>query len=719
MNPCDHCGLPVGAAPVASADGTRAYCCYGCRMVDEVLGSDAVHSPALAESEAQRRLRWRVAAGALAAMFAMALSLAISTGYGFAALRTLDSGIGPAHIALLAAVAPILALLGGPLVNAAWSDLRRGQLSLHTLFVLGVGSAVAVSAVSYVRGGGPVYLETAAMLLVLYTLGRYFEARTKHEATRVLRGLLDVPRSPFLRVRDDGTVEEVQAAAFVVGDSLRLRAGEVAPVDGVVTAGQAYVSEQTWTGEAQPVVRSLGDGLYAGAAPLDGALTLRVTAIAEDRRLARVERLLRDALAKPVAVVAQTDRAMRWLIPAVLVFALATFGGWFVAVGFEAALYASLSVVLIACPCALGLAVPLALMVALREAARRGVLLGSGQALLDLADVRAVAFDKTGTLSAMDAAAVEVLVAQPVFAGGNGEPAPLDAGAVLSLAAGLEAAVRHPLAAPVLAHAETQGVTLSSVADARTVPGVGVVGTVETLFGPQPVGIGNESLLEMLGVTAHPLDDDAARVEAEGGAPLVVVEGDAVVGLVVLREEAQPHAAEAVVALQGQGLPVAVLTGDSGAAARRFTAGLSEQDGADVVTHARLTPESKLDALRSLQREHGAVLMVGDGVNDAAALAAANVGLAVGSGAEVSIDAADGVLYNPDLRNVPALLALSRRTRRTIRQNLGWTFGYNAVGLGLAVAGLLHPLVAVAIMAVSSVFVVANALRLRSPESIA
>ncbi|MEL6705053.1 MAG: copper-translocating P-type ATPase, partial [Bacteroidota bacterium] len=190
MNPCDHCGLPVGAAPVASADGTRAYCCYGCRMVDEVLGSDAVHSPALAESEGQRRLRWRVAAGALAAMFAMALSLAISTGYGFAALRTLDSGIGPAHIALLAAVAPILALLGGPLVNAAWSDLRRGQLSLHTLFVLGVGSAVAVSAVSYVRGGGPVYLETAAMLLVLYTLGRYFEARTKHVATRVLRGLL-------------------------------------------------------------------------------------------------------------------------------------------------------------------------------------------------------------------------------------------------------------------------------------------------------------------------------------------------------------------------------------------------------------------------------------------------------------------------------------------------------------------------------------------------
>ncbi|MEL7361481.1 MAG: HAD-IC family P-type ATPase, partial [Bacteroidota bacterium] len=475
MTPCDHCGLPVGAAPVASADGTRAYCCYGCRMVDEVLGSDAVHSPALAESEAQRRLRWRVAAGALAAMFAMALSLAISTGYGFAALRTLDSGIGPVHLALLAAVAPILVLLGGPLVNAAWSDLRRGQLSLHTLFVLGVGSAVAVSAVSYVRGGGPVYLETAAMLLVLYTLGRYFEARTKHEATRVLRGLLNVPRGPFLRVRDDGTTEEVQADALVVGDSLRLRAGEVAPVDGVVTAGQAYVSEQTWTGEARPVVRGVGDDLLAGAAPLDGALTLRVTAIAEDRRLARVERLLREALAKPVAVVAQTDRVMRWLIPAVLVLALVTFGVWFVAVGFEAALYASLSVVLIACPCALGLAVPLALMVALREAARRGVLLRSGQALLDLADVRAVAFDKTGTLSAMDAAAVEVLVAQPVLAGDDGAPSPHDTGAVLSLAAGLEAAVQHPLAAPVLAHAATQGVAHASVTDARTVPGVGVV----------------------------------------------------------------------------------------------------------------------------------------------------------------------------------------------------------------------------------------------------
>ncbi|MEO1075328.1 MAG: HAD-IC family P-type ATPase, partial [Bacteroidota bacterium] len=571
MTPCDHCGLPVGAAPVASADGTRAYCCYGCRMVDEVLGSDAVHSPALAESEAQRRLRWRVAAGALAAMFAMALSLAISTGYGFAALRALDSGIGPAHLALLAAVVPILVLLGGPLVIAAWSDLRRGQLSLHTLFVLGVGSAVAVSAVSYVRGGGPVYLETAAMLLVLYTLGRYFEARTKHEATRVLRGFLNVPRGPFLRVRDDGTTGEVQADALIVGDSLRLRAGEVAPVDGVVTAGQAYVSEQTWTGEARPVVRSVGDDFLAGAAPLDGALTLHVTAIAEDRRLAQVERLLREALGKPVAVVAQTDRAMRWLIPAVLVLALATFGGWFVAVGFEAALYASLSVVLIACPCALGLAVPLALMVALRESARHGVLLRSGQTLLDLSDVRAVAFDKTGTLSAMDTAAVEILVAQPVCAGGDGEPAPPNARAVLSLAAGLEAAVQHPLAAPILAQAETQSVAQAKVSDARTISGVGVIGTVETLLGPQRVGIGNAALLDVLGVTTHPLEEDAARVEAEGGTPLVVVERDAVAGLVVLREEARPHAAEAVAALQARSLPVAVLTGDSGAAAQRFT----------------------------------------------------------------------------------------------------------------------------------------------------
>ncbi|MEM9996685.1 MAG: heavy metal translocating P-type ATPase, partial [Bacteroidota bacterium] len=670
MTPCDHCGLPVGAAPVASADGARAYCCYGCRMVDEVLGSDAVHSPALVESEAQRRLRWRVAAGALAAMFAMALSLGISTGYGFAALRALDSGIGPAHVALLGAVAPILVLLGGPLVRASWGDLRRGRLSLHTLFVLGVGSAVAVSAVSYVRGGGPVYLETAAMLLVLYTLGRYFEARAKHEATRVLRGLLDVPRGPFLRVRADGSTEEVWADALAVGDTLRLRAGEVAPVDGVVVAGQAYVSEQTWTGEARPVVRGVGDELLAGAAPLDGALTLRVTAVAEDRRLARVERLLREALAKPVEVVAQTARVMRWFIPAVLVLALATFAGWLVVAGFEAALYASLSVVLIACPCALGLAVPLALMVALREAARRGVLLRSGQALLDLADVRAVAFDKTGTLSAMDAAAVEVLAAQPALVGGDGAHTSHDASAVLSLAAGLEAAVQHPLAAPILAHAEAREATHAAVADARTVPGVGVVGTMETLLGPQAVGIGNAALLEVLGVTTHALEGEVARVEAEGGTPLFVVEGDAVVGVVALREDAQPHAAEAVVALQAEGLPVALLTGDSAAAAQRLLRSLNGANRSDFVLHAGLTPEAKLDVVRALRREHGAVLMVGDGVNDAAALAAADVGLAVATGAEVSLDAADGVLYNPDLRNVPALLALSRRTRRTIRQNL-------------------------------------------------
>ena len=368
MNHCAHCDLPApgGGVPGGDAAPGVVYCCYGCRMVAEVLGSEAGEG----RSPEEQALLYRLFVGALLAGFTMVLSVAISSGYGFGALRALRSDWDAAHWALLLAAVPALALLGPPVLSAALRDLRRGRLTLEVLFALGTTSAVAASAASFVRGTGPVYLETAAMLLALYTLGRYLDARTRGETTRVLQRLLDVPTIAYERLRPDPG--SVLPDALRVGDLVRVRAGDVLPADGAVARGRGFVDESRLTGESAPAAKGPGASVYAGTASLDGALVVRVTATGAERRLARVEHLMREALARPPRIVQTTDRVLRWLIPGVVVLALATFAGWFFAAGFERALYAALSVVLIACPCALGLAIPLVLHVALGSAARQG-----------------------------------------------------------------------------------------------------------------------------------------------------------------------------------------------------------------------------------------------------------------------------------------------------------------------------------------------------------
>jgi heavy metal translocating P-type ATPase len=699
-------------------------------------------------TDEQRALLVRLFAGTLMAGFVMVLSLAISTGYGFGALRQLEHDIGTAHWVLLVAAVPALLLLGPAVLRSAWSDLRDGRLTLNVLFTLGTTSAVAVSAVSYVRGTGPIYLETAVMLLALYTLGRYLTARAKGRATRVLRRLIAVPDATYVRLRrassdsaeaasataccgGDGAAahgdathadaegacaeepgaEEVPPDALRVGDRIRVRAGDVIPVDGCVVEGESYVDESSLTGEAQPAVRTAGDAVYAGTEALDGALTIDVEAVDDERRLARVEQMMRQALERPPRIAQLTDRILTWLIPGVVVLALGTFGAWWWAAGFAKALYVALSVVLITCPCALGIAIPLALVIAMDEAAREGILMRSGRTLLDLADVDAVAFDKTGTLSALDAPSVDVWIPDPVSTG-DGHVAALDADDVLRRAAAVERGTRHALATAIIHAADARDLQLPAVQDVTTHAGAGVVGTVEADGLTRRVGVGNERLLDTLGASCPP--DVKARFQADvdsGRTPLFVTEDGAVVALTTLEEQPTSDAAAAVEALRGDGCSVTMLTGDRPEAADRLSARL----GLD--TAAALSPETKVEHLNRLRDAHGPVAMVGDGINDAAALAEADVGVALSSGASVSMEAADVTLYDPDLRLIPWLRHLAQKTRRIIRQNLWWTFGYNAVGLGLAVAGLLHPIAAVVIMTLSSLLVTGNAFRLRRLET--
>ena len=715
MERCDHCDLPLSDHVVLGGDDAEAeaqYCCYGCRMMAEVVGTDEAVATEERTSE-QQQLLYRFFAGALMAGFVMVLSIAISTGYGFGALRQLEHDIGTAHWVLLAAAGPALVLLGGPLVRSAWQDLRGGRLTLPVLFLLGTASAVGVSVASYARGTGPIYLETATMLLALYTLGRYLTARAKGTATRVMRRLLHVPDTTYQRLRPDPG--PVAGDALQTGDRVRIRAGDVFPADGRVVDGRSFVDESSLTGEARPARKASGDDVFAGTANLDGALTIAVTAVEEERRLARVERMMRRALEQPPRIVSLTNRIMRWLIPGVIVLALVTFGGWFYAAGFEKALYAALSVVLITCPCALGLAIPLSLVVALGEAGREGILIRSGETLLTLERVTAMLFDKTGTLSALDQQTVEVV--QPARAAPDARSASATDRSkqqALSWAAAVEAGTQHVLADAIRSAAERRRLDIPQASAVQTMPGVGVVGQVRDRGLSRRVGVGGAALLETLSIAVpSALREEATALEEAGRTVLYVTVGDTVDALLVLSEAVRPGAESATAALREEGLDLQVITGDQSAAAEHVGRRL------DMPVLGAMGPVDKIEAIQRLRDRGATVAMVGDGINDAAALAEADVGIAMGAGARISLEAADVALYNPDLRGIAWLRQLAARTGRIIRQNLAWTFGYNAIGLGLAVAGLLHPLAAVAVMTLSSAFVTWNALRIKQQPPLA
>jgi heavy metal translocating P-type ATPase len=654
-------------------------------------------------TDEQLALLVRLFAGVLMAGFVMVFSLAISSGYGFGALRRLEHDVGTAHWVLLVAAVPALLLLGVPLLRAAWKNLRNGRLTLNVLFTLGTTSAVVVSAVSYARGTGPIYLETAVMLLALYTLGRYLTARAKGTTTRVLRRLMAIPDTTYARLAPEPG--EVRPDEVATGDRLRVRAGDVIPVDGMIVEGRSYVDESSLTGEGQPAVKGPGKAVFAGTTAVDGALTIDVTAVADDRRLARIEQMMRRALERPPRIAQVTDRILRWLIPGVIILALGTFGIWWTLAGFSKALYVALSVVLITCPCALGIAIPLALTVALERAGREGVLLRSGRSLLDLAQVQAFAFDKTGTLSTLTSPSVEVVLPAAVPAGQSPQ---LRRANVLRRAAAVEQGTNHALATAIVGAAEARDLSLPAVRDGTTHAGAGVTGTVVEDGQPRRVGVGNRNLLATMGVTCPPsFVEQAEKATRNGKTALYVVEDDLVAGLLTLEESLVPHATEALAALKGSTSSTSVLTGDRRAAAARLS------DTLGVPAEAALSPSDKIDRLQALRGEHGPVAMVGDGINDAAALAEADVGIALSSGASVSMEAADVTLYPADLRLVPWLHTLGQRTDRIIRQNLWWTAGYNAIGLGLAVFGLLHPIAAVLVMTGSSLLVTGNSYRLR------
>lgn len=679
---CVQCGLPVPGGP--REDGAAAFCCTGCRFVHEITGGATG-----AEGEA----RWMLARLALAVFLAMNVMMFSLVLYGEdlgvhapggEAVRSIERWL------LLALTTPVLSLVGVPILRASWRGLSFRSVNTELLIAIGSLAAFAASAIATVRETGGVYYDTACMILVLFAIGRYVETRAKTASARSGREILEAMGERATRLRTDGSEESVGAGDLAPGDLLLVRPGEAIPADGVVRSGTAGVDESTLTGEARPALKEEGSPVFGGTTVLDGPLRVRVTSAGSERTIARLARLLDEARARRTPLEALTDRIAAAFVPAVSLLSIGVFVAASRSGGFESGLLTALSVLLIACPCALGLATPLALHAGLARAARAGVLVRSGAALERLALCRRVLLDKTGTLTS----------GRFRLAGVRSRLSDREA---LRAAAAVEAGSEHPLGRALVAAAREDAIELPPLESARVAPGLGIEGRLSG--SSVPVRVGSARYLSSLGI---PDDGDlrSARdaMQRAGAATVSLAIGDESVAVFSLAEEDVPEAKEAVDSLARLGLRVSVATGDS----RLAAAALAERLGVPVA--AECLPEDKVRLVEAESPE--ATVMVGDGLNDAAALARAAVGIAVPNGADLTRGSSDACLLRGDVRLVPWLVSLARSTRRRIVGNLVWAFGYNVAGIALAAAGTLRPILSALAMILSSALVVANSHRL-------
>lgn len=672
---CDYCGLPVHGR----LDDGPCYCCSGCRFAASITGAGG----------ADGQTRWMMTCLGLAAFFSM--NVMVFTFFLW------SEGSGPeggeqaavlydlARYASLVFTVPVLFLLGGPLVESAIDDARRGRVSIDCLLVAGVAAAFAISAWATWQGDGHVYFEVACMVLLAVTLGRWFEASGKLQTTAALRELEALLPDQVRRVTD-GVEAEIPLAEVSVGDMLRILPGEQVPVDAVIESGRAAFDERTVSGESEPVVRGPGDGVRSGTTNLDGEIVIVATAAPGAGTLEQLIAAVNAAVGAS-ATQRMADRIAAWFLPGVLVVGAITCGFHWWQRGLASGVLAGLAVVVVSCPCALGLATPMALWAAIGRCVRRQVLVRDGDAIERLAGVKVFCLDKTGTLTT--GCRVERLEVA----------ADVSRDAVLALAAGLARGSTHVTAAAIADTAAGEGIEAAPVADARSVAGAGVKG-----FDPATgtiVRLGSRHWIEEVVGTVPGIFLESRSVLAFG---------DQVVAAFWTAEQLRPSAAAAVAGLEARGRDVLILSGDQPARVAAVADELS------VRYEAALVPTEKLRTIETLKNGSGGVAMVGDGINDAAALAKADVGIALGCGADIARWSAPICLLDDDLGHLPWLVDLAGATRRTIRWNLLWAFAYNTACIPLAATGIVHPALAAVAMVASSLLVVGNSLRLARDE---
>jgi Cu+-exporting ATPase len=596
---------------------------------------------------------------------------------------------------------PVQFWLGWRFYKAGWSALKAGAGNMDLLVALGTSAAYGLSVYLLFKplhaGMQHLYFESSTIVITLVLLGKWLETRAKKQTTEAIRAL-NALRPEQASVMRNGQEVQLPIIAVMVGDVVVIRPGELIPVDGRIQQGTSLVDESLITGESLPVTKKIGDLIIGGAVNGEGLLLVSTTAIGAESVLARIVRLVESAQAKKAPIQRLVDKVSAVFVPVVIIIAVATILGWGLLAGnWQVAILNAVSVLVIACPCALGLATPTAIMVGTGVAAQYGILIKDAEALELAHAIKTVAFDKTGTLTEGHPKLV-------AFESSTGEDDHL-----LMLAASLQAGSEHPLAKAVINAATAKGMLLQPALEVQALSGKGIVGTVDK----QKLKLGSTLLMEAYGVDLSTLKARSIALEAEGHSVSWLCTSEhsttpALLGLLAFGDALKVTATNAIKRLQDQGVLTVLISGDNQGSASN----VAKQLGISKV-YAQVSPEDKANIIAELKRSDGLVAMVGDGINDAPALAAADIGIAMSSGTDVAMHAAGVTLMRGDLALVADAIDISRRTYAKIRQNLFWAFVYNAVGIPLAVMGLLSPVIAGAAMALSSVSVVSNALLLK------
>ena len=680
--------------------------CPICGMALEPIVPEATDGP----SEEYRDMRRRFWIGLVLALPVLALEM----GGHMTGLHMLISRQASNWVQMLLAT-PVVLWAGWPFFERGWQSLRTRNLNMFTLIAMGTGVAWLYSMVAALLpdifpdafraadGSVAVYFEAAAVITVLVLLGQLLELRARETTSGAIRALLDLSPKLARRVAADGSDEEIDLSEVVVGDVLRVRPGEKVPVDGIVMEGRSTVDESMVTGESMPITKDIGAALIGGTINQTGGLVMRSEKVGRDTMLARIVQMVADAQRSRAPIQRLADAVSAWFVPTVILVALVAFVAWSLfgpAPSMGYGLVAAVAVLIIACPCALGLATPMSIMVGVGRGAEAGVLIKNAEALERMEKVDTLVVDKTGTLTAGKPSVVAIEVAE-----GFAEEE------ILRIAASLERTSEHPLAQAIVQAAEQRGIKLLEPTAVDQPVGKGIVGMVDG----QTVQAGNASFLAEYDIGPGDLAGPADRLRGDGATAIFLAIGGRAAGVIAIADPVKETTPAALRALREAGIKVIMLTGDNRTTAQAIARRL---DIADV--EADVLPDQKSAVVTRLREEGRIVAMAGDGVNDAPALAAADVGIAMGSGTDVAIESAGVTLLHGDLMGIVRARHLSHATMRNIRQNLFFAFAYNVAGIPIAAGALypvfgllLSPIIAAAAMALSSVSVIGNSLRLR------